>query len=330
MAKGYSLMRSILKGLLILLAGLWVPMQGTCSDFPDKPIQLIVPFPPGGITDLNARLISAKCMEYLGQPMIVLNKPGATGSIGMDFVAKAKPDGHILGMGASSTLAILKATNPRLPYDPVKDLTPICRLLVSPGAILVRRDSQLNTLEKLVDYAKKNPGKLNYGTGGVGLTQHFACELFQQESGIQMVHVPYKGAAPSVMALLGGHVDLTYVTISDGMEQIKGGTVIALAVSSAERYSELPNIPSLSEKGYPRAVNVGWIGVVGPARLPEPVLDKLAKYFQKVFASPDMNSKMRGLGNYPAYMGSKEFGEFLRSEINIYVEVAKKAGLRSE
>jgi tripartite-type tricarboxylate transporter receptor subunit TctC len=314
---------------LVLSFGLVTPPKALASDYPNKAIQFIVQYAPGGVLDLGARLIAAGSAESLGQPMVILNKPGAGGALGTDFIAKAKPDGYTLGLGPVS-LAILKAINPTLSFDPVKDLTPICRLSMGSNVMVVRSDSPLNTLDKLIDYARKNPGKLNYGSSGVGGSLHFAGELFQREAGIQMVHVPYKGGAPALMALLGGHIDLTFNNLQEAVEQIKGGKVIPLAVTLPERYPELPQIPSVAEKGYPKAVITSWTGVVGPAGLPKPVVDKISAYCQKVVSHPNILKKLKEFWVTPAYLGPEEYGRFIGSEIELYKDLAKRANIKAE
>jgi len=326
MFRKHLLTEAVLLGLIV---GLLAPVQGTAADFPKRPIELIVPYSAGGITDTLARLLTGRSAEYLGQAMVVLNKPGAGGALGIDFVAKSKPDGYTLGSGASSTLPILNALRPSLSYDPVKDFTPICQYFMVPSVTVVRADSRLNTFEKLIDYAKKNPGKLNYSSAGMGSTQHFACELLMQIAGIKMVHIPYKGSAPALMALLGGHVDLSVQDLVTPMEQIKAGKVIPLAVTAPERFSDLPDVPSVAEK-YPGAVVVSWGGIVAPAGLPEPIVDKLAKYFQKVLALPDVQKRMKELGGTPTYRDPEEFGKFIRSEVDKFSDLAKKANIKIE
>lgn len=317
-------------GLFILFVNLLGPTQGISMDFPTKPIELILPYAPGGITDIQGRLYSTKCEEYLGQPMVVLNKPGATGALGTEFVIKAKPDGYTLCFISIGTAGTLKAMNPKLSYDPVKDLTAICRASVSSNIVIVKGDSPLDTLEKLIGYGKKNPGRLNYGSAGVGSSGHFMGELFQQAAGFRMVHVPYKGSAPSLMALLGGHIDLTFSNHIEAVEQIRARAVIPLVVSSPKRIVDLPNVPSMVEKGYPNAVFEAWGGVAGPAGMPRPVVEKLSGYFQKVLALPNVQKKMQELGMTPAYLGPDEFGEYVRKNLEIYIDVAKRGNIRVE
>ncbi len=308
----------------------FMPAIGGAADFPTKPIQLIIPFSPGGTVDIMGRLVSDKSAEYLGQPMVLIHKTGAGATMGINFVAKARPDGYTLGLGANSPLAVRKAIDPNLPYDPIKDLTAIALLSIGSNVVLVKADSPLNTLEKLVDYAKKNPGKVNYGTSGVGTTLHLSGELLQLAAGIQMSHVPHKGSAPCMVALLGGHIDLAFNNYVDAVEHIKAGKVIPLVVTSTQRFNELPQVPTVVEKGYPDAVMTFFLGVVGPAGLPKPITEKLSRYFQKTLDLPDVNKKIKEFGMDKAYMGPNEFGKFLQDEVAKMQNLAKKANLKVE
>ncbi|MCX5914483.1 MAG: tripartite tricarboxylate transporter substrate binding protein [Deltaproteobacteria bacterium] len=316
--------------LILLGIALSPGTQGEAADFPIKSVQLIAPYAAGGIVDTVGRLVSSKSQEYLGQPMVVVNKPGAGATLGMDFVAKSKPDGYTLGVGSNGPLGIGPAITPNLPYDPIKSFTPVCQLVGMMYILQVRADSQLNTFEKLVDYAKKNPGKLSYGSAGVGSGQHFVGELLQREAGIQMVHVPYKGSSPNVMALLGGHIDLNITTISEAMEQIKAGKFTPLVVTGSVRDERLPQVPSLAEKKYPGAVITGWVGILGPAGLPKHIVDRLANYFQKSLALPDLQTKMKELWLDQTYKGPFEWGKLIESEGKRFMDLAKAANIKVE
>jgi tripartite-type tricarboxylate transporter receptor subunit TctC len=210
----------------------------------------------------------------------------------------------------------------------MKDLTFINRTIFSPDVILVRADSPWNKLELLVDYAKKNPGKLNYGTSGIGSSLHLGGELLQFAAGIKLNHVPYKGAMPAVMALLGGHIELMFSNTVDSLAQIRAGKLIPLAVTSPERFPELPDVPSVVEKGYPSAVILNYQGTYGPARLPRPIVDKLAGYFQRVLAVPDLQKKMKELCVTPAYLGPDEWDKFLRDDYEKMRDLAKRANIQ--
>jgi tripartite-type tricarboxylate transporter receptor subunit TctC len=321
---------SLCCSLTLFSLSLLLGTQGDAADFPTKSVQLIAPYAAGGIVDTVGRLVSSKSQESLGQPMVVVNKPGAGATLGMDFVAKSKPDGYTLGVGSNGPLGIGPAISPNLPYDPVKSFTPVCQLVAMMYILQVRADSQLNTFEKLTDYAKKNPGKLSYGSAGVGSGQHLVGELLQREAGIQMVHVPYKGSSPNVMALLGGHIDLNITTISEAMEQIKAGKLTPLVVTGSVRDERLPQVPSIAEKGYPGAVITGWVGIVGPAGLPKHIVEKLTTYFQKTLASSDFQAKMKELWLDPTFKGPAEWGKFIEREGSRFKDLAKAANIKLE
>jgi tripartite-type tricarboxylate transporter receptor subunit TctC len=305
-----------------------MPSPLVASEYPTKPIQFIIPYTPGGITDVLGRLTCSKSAEFMGQPMVVVNKPGAGGVLGADFVANSKPDGYTLSNGNIATHAINPAISSRVPYDPVKSFTPICNLIDNQNVILVRADSPLSTLEKMIDFAKKNPGKLVYGSSGVGTSNHLTAELLQQASGIQMAHVPHKGASPSLMALLGGHIEMVVSNYIDAIEQVKAGKVIALAVTSPQRFRDMPQVPSVVELGYPSVVMTPWHGVVGPAGLPKAIVDKLSGYFQKVLSTPDVKDKIYELGMTLSFKGPDDFKKWIQSEVEKYRTLAKKANIK--
>ena len=319
--------KRILWGAVIFSLGLGVSGPVPAETFPAKPIQLIIPWAPGGMTDVMGRIFAEKSAEFLGQKMVVENKPGGGAVIGTNIIAKANPDGYTIGL-TGATLTIHKAIGTSLPYDPMKDLTFINRTVFSPNTILVRADSPWKTLENLIEYGKKNPGKLNFGTSGIGSTLHLGGELLQFAAGIQMNHVPYKGAAPAVMALLGGHIDLMFSNTVDSMAQIKAGKLTPLAVTSPERSPDLPEIPSVVEKGYPNAVILNYQGTFGPAGMPRPVVDKIAGYFKKVLSLPDIQNKLKEFSAFAAYQGPEEWDKFLHDDYRRMAELAKRANIQ--
>ncbi len=319
--------KRILWRAVILSLSLGLPGPIAAQTFPAKPIQLIIPWAPGGAADVMGRLFAEKSEQFLGQKMVVENKPGGGAVIGTNIIAKAKADGYTIGY-TGATLTIHKAIGTDLPYDPMKDLTFINRTVFSPNVILVRADSPWKTLEKLIEYGKKNPGKLNYGTSGIGSTLHLGGELLQFAAQMQMNHVPYKGAAPAVMALLGGHIDLMFSNTVDSLPHIKAGKLTPLAVTSPERSRYLPEIPSVVEKGYPNAVILNYYGVFGPAGIAQPVVDKIAGFFKKVIALPDIQEKMEMFCVTPAYLGPEEWDKFLRGDYIKMAELAKRANIR--
>jgi tripartite-type tricarboxylate transporter receptor subunit TctC len=316
----------ILWGVVIFSMGLGLPGPVPAETFPSKTIQLIIPWAPGGGADAMGRLFAEKSDEFLGQKMVVENKPGGGAVIGTNIIAKAKADGYTLGL-TGGTLTIHKAIGTDMPYDPMKDLTFISRIVTTPNVILVRADSPWNTLEKLIEYGKKNPGKLNYGTSGIGSSLHLGGELLQFAAGMKMNHVPYKGAAPAVMALLGGHIDLMFSNTVDSLAQIKAGKLIPLAITTPERSPFLPEIPSVVEKGYPNAHITNFFGIFGPAGLPRPVVDKIAGYFKKVVSLPDIQEKLKKLAVTAAYQSPEEFDKFLRDDYIRMAELAKRANI---
>lgn len=319
-------------GLLILATSLvfWAVERSGAAEFPTKPIQLIVTYAPGGVTDVVGRLISERSQEFLRQPMVVLNKPGAGGTLGMDFLAKSKPDGHTIGVSATATLTIAPAINPNLPYDPAKAFTYICRQSILSLVIMVRADSQLNTLEKLIDYAKKNPDKLTYGSSGVGTALHLGGELLNRATGIKMIHVPFKGGAPALIALLGGHIDLFVSNYIDAAEQVKAGKVLPLVVLSGQRLGDIPNVPTIAEKGYREATITPWLGINGPAGVPAPIVERISEFVSKVQSIPEVQKKMTTLGVNPAHLGPKEFEKFSREQFVKIKELAKAANIKLE
>lgn len=314
-------------GLFILFIGLLGPSLLAAAEYPRKPIELVVSFPPGGSTDVTARLAVENSKEYLGQPMVVLNKPGAGGMIGQHYVAKARADGYTLVIASTGVTIILPAIEASAPYNPVKDFTHVCNLAKSTIVVLVRSDSSLDTIEKLIDYAKKNPGKLNFGAV-LGSGQHLSAELLMRESGIKMTHVPFNGPAPSTMALLGGQIDLTFSTYIDSAEHIKAGKLIPLAVTAPERYFDLPQAPTFVEKGYPGIVYLLWNGIDAPAGLPKSIVDRLNEYFQKVSVSPEFQNKLKKNGLIPAYMAADEFGKLIQNEWVKYQKLCKEANIK--
>jgi tripartite-type tricarboxylate transporter receptor subunit TctC len=321
-------MEEILWGLFVIFMGIFVPAQAGAADYPTKPIELISPFSPGGSSDIMSRIISENCKEYLGQPMVVLNKPGAGGLIGQDFVAKAKPDGYTLAAGGSGSVVILPAVKANTPYNPVKDFTHVCNLIEGINLILVREGSPLDTIEKLIDYGKKNPGKLTYGAP-LASSGHFGGELFSRDVGIRMTHVPFKGMGLSMLALLGGQIDLVFSGYIDTIEQVKAGKLIPLAVASKQRFFDLPQVPTLIEKGYPTTSGF-WVGIQGPAGIPKPVLDRLSWYFEKAMSLTEVQNKFRRMGVTPTYLPPDEFAKFVQNDFERCNKIAKEANIKLE
>jgi tripartite-type tricarboxylate transporter receptor subunit TctC len=296
--------------------------------FPTKPIRLVVPYPPGGTTDIVARPLAKGLQESLGHPVIIENKPGAGGNIGMDYVAKSTPDGHVLAVTAVSTLAIGATIYGKLPYDVLRDLAPITQVAAVPNILVVHPSLPANSVRELIAYAKANPGKLKFGSAGSGTTVHLSGELFKTLSGVDIQHIPYKGAAPAMVDLLGGRVDLMFDFLSSALSHIKASKLRALAVTSAKRSPLLPDVPTIAEAGIRGYEVHASFGVLAPGGTPQPVVAKLHDEIVKVLRSKEMKEVLlaqgaESIGDMPA-----EFAATLRMEVEKWAPIVKASGAR--
>jgi tripartite-type tricarboxylate transporter receptor subunit TctC len=302
-----------------------------------RPIRLIVPYPPGGPLDIVARALADKVKDSLGV-VIVENRPGAGGNLGADAAAKAAPDGHTIVMGAVATHAINPWLYTKIPYDPIRDFTPITLVAQVPNVLVMNADTAtrlgISTVVDLVAYAKKNPGKLNYGSGGNGSAGHLAGEMFKQQAGVFMVHIPYAGGNPAQLALLSGQVDLNFDNLATASANIKAGKLRAIAMTTARRSSAMPDVPTIAESG--KAVGLGrfdvdtWFGLFGPARLPAHVTQRLNKAFVEALAAPDIRARLATLLAEPAPMAPEAFGAFVKAELAKYEGIVKATGAKVE
>ena len=302
-----------------------------------RPIRLIVPYPPGGPLDIVARALADKVKDSLGV-VIVENRPGAGGNLGADAAAKAAPDGHTIVMGAVATHAINPWLYTRIPYDPIRDFTPITLVAQVPNVLVMNADTAkrlgIATVADLVAYAKKNPGKLNYGSGGNGSAGHLAGEMFKQQAGVFMVHIPYAGGNPAQLALLSGQVDLNFDNLATASANIRTGKLRAIAMTTARRSSAMPEIPTIAESG--KTVGLGrfdvdtWFGLFGPARLPADVTQRLNKAFVEALAAPDIRARLATLLAEPAPMAPEAFGAFVKAELAKYEGIVKATGAKVE
>jgi tripartite-type tricarboxylate transporter receptor subunit TctC len=298
--------------------------------WPSKPIHFVVPYPAGGPVDSVARLLAQKVGERLQQPIIVENKPGAGGNIGADSVAKAPPDGYTILMGAVATHAINPTLYASIPYDAAKDFAPITQVASTPNVLVVHPSLPVHSVAELVAYARKNPGKLNFGSGSSGSAGHLAGELMKSMAGIDMTHVPYKGAAPAMQDLVAGRLDLMFDNLASAQGQIRAGTVRALAVTTAKRSALAPDIPTIGESGLP-GFDIGtWFGVFAPAATPAPIVSRLHDEFAAALASSDVREKMLALGAEPVTSTPKEFAAFIESEARKYARLVKASGARAD
>ena len=296
--------------------------------YPNKPVRLIVPFPPGGAVDIYARTIQAALTEHLGQPVIIENRSGASGMIGAEAVAKSAPDGYTLLVGNVATLAMNSAVYPKMTYDPVKDFVPIMQTVMVNYVFVVNPGVPARTVAELVAYARANPGKLSYGSSGSGSAQHMAAELFKAQTQTNMTHVPYKGTGALVGDLIAGHVQVAFADQASMMPQVKAGKLRALAVGGARRSDEYPEIPTVAEAAsLPGFEAVAWQGIAGPAGLPPAIVNRLHDAFAKTHAAPGMRERLAGVGLTSVGGTPQDFGRYIRSEIGKWTKVAKDVGV---
>jgi tripartite-type tricarboxylate transporter receptor subunit TctC len=298
--------------------------------YPTKPIRLVVPYPPGGTTDIVARSIGKGMQEALGQPVIIENKPGAGGNIGMDFVAKSAPDGYTLAVTSVSTLAIGASLYSKLPYDVTRDLAPISQIAAVPNVLVVNPSVPANSVRELISYAKANPGKLRFGSAGSGTTVHLSGELFKYMTGIDMQHVPYKGAAPAMVDLLGGRVDLMFDFLSSSLTQIKGNKLKALGVTGPKRSPLLPDVPTIAEAGVPGYEVYAAFGVLAAAGTPPAIIAKLNSVIVKLVNSVEMRELLAKQGADPIGDSPEQFATSLKREVEKWATVVKASGARVE
>ena len=295
--------------------------------FPNKPIKMIVPYPPGGPTDVQARVVGQKLGELLDQPVVIDNSGGAGGMLGSKMVAQSAPDGYTLLMGASGPQALgpLMAKEP--PYDPIKDFTPLSLVSYSPLMLVLNPKVHAKSVTELIELAKQNPGKLNYGSFGNGTMAHLAGELFKTMAGVNILHVPYKGSAPAVTALLGGEIDLMFDTVITALPHVKSGKLIGLAVTKGSRSSAAPNMPTVAEAALPGFEAVSWIGLMGPAGMPKDVVDRISAEMVKTLADRAVRERLQAAGAEPVGSDAASFAAKMKSELMRWEPVVKAAGL---
>ena len=296
------------------------------ADYPEKSIRLVVPFATGGTSEIVARSVANSLSTSLGQSVYVDNKPGGAGNIAMEEVKRANPDGYTLILGHVGTLAVNPALfGKKLPYDPNKDFAAVTLVAKVPNVIAVSEKSNYKTLGDLVADAKKNPGKINYGSAGNGSAGHLAMEYFSSEAGIDLVHVPYKGSGPMLTDLIGGQIQATFNGLPSLMGQIKGNALRPLAVGSSERSKVLPNVPTIAESGYKGFETSQWYGIMVPAGTPQPIIDRLQKEIAKSLKSKEDSKKMLDDGAVLVGDTPAQFGEFIKTEQSRWARVVEKA-----
>ena len=314
--------------ILLLSIALGLPYGVAWAAYPDKPIKIIIGFPAGGPLDAHIRLLSDKLQSVLGQPVIVDYKVGAGGAVGAQFVMQSPADGYTVLLANTGTMVINPAIYTKSPYDTLKDFQPIARTAQQPLALIVNKDVPANSLKEFVAYAKANPGMLNYGSAGNGGISHLVPEMLKTETGIFMVHIPFKGSAPAFTDLIAGHVQFMAESVPQAAIYAKQGKLKALAVTSAKRNIALPNTPTVLETGVANLEVVGFYGILAPKGTPPDVTNKLSQAFKETLESPDIQKKMIDQGADPAYLNADQFTKYLAAEMPRWANAVKQAGAK--
>jgi tripartite-type tricarboxylate transporter receptor subunit TctC len=321
-------MQPIIRGLVAAVAALWLGLAAAQQNYPTKPIRFIVTFPPGGSSDLIARALVPVLSDRLRQQVLVENRPGAGGNIGMDAVAKSAPDGYTMGLGAAGALSANVSLYPKMPYDPVRDFAPVSNVAFVPFFLVANPSLPANNLQELVALASAKPGQLMLGYGGNGTAMHLSGELFKLMAKIQLVNVPYKGSGPAAVDAVGGQLPLAMVDVASAITQVKAGRLKALAVTTAKRISAAPDVPTFAEAGLPGYEATGWFGVVMPAGTPPTIIGRMNAELVAALKRQEIRERVIAAGAEPAPSTPEEFGALIRSEIVKWAEVVKASGAK--
>ena len=307
----------------------FAPAALHAQSYPSKPIRLILPFPPGGPTDIVGRLTGQKLGELVGQQVIADSRPGASGNIGLELAAKSPPDGYTIVL-SSPVISLSPHMYTKLNYSPEKDLVPIALVGAVRNVLVVHPSVPAKTVKDLVEIARKNPGKLNYGSGGIGTTTHLAPELLKTLEKLNIVHVPYKGSGLALIGLVSGQVDMEIMAVPAAMSQIQAGRVRPLAVLAPQRSAQLPNVPTSKESGYENFEISVWYGILAPAATPRDIINRLNAELNKAIATPDLKEKFASNGVDPLGGTPEQFGSYMRSESVRFGKVIREAGIKAE
>ncbi|WP_372619806.1 Bug family tripartite tricarboxylate transporter substrate binding protein [Falsiroseomonas sp.] len=324
--------RMLLAATGLLAAPPAIPSAAAQANWPTRPVRLVVPFAAGGATDISSRIVAQKLSEVLGQPMVIENRPGAGGTVGVDTVAKAAPDGYTFAFSGLSTTALAMGLYRNMPYDPVKDLVPVAPTVLVPIGIAVRKELGVSTLQEFIAHLKANPGKLSYGSAGNGSSGHISCVGFLQQTGTQAVHVPYRGSGPVFNDLLAGVIDFTADAPGLIKPHVDSGALVALVMATPERSSLLPDVPTSAEAGLPGYRAYSWFGLFAPAGTPQGIVDRLAAATETVLTDPSVAQKLSGDLGLPPMTGytPARFSVFLREEIEYWVPLVRASGARAD
>ncbi|MEN9538368.1 MAG: hypothetical protein RLZZ126_603 [Pseudomonadota bacterium] len=315
-----------------LLAGIAIasgPSHAGAQAWPDKPVRLIVPYAPGGTTDFAARLVAERLSQQTGRSFFVENKAGASGTIGTTLAAKSAPDGTTFLVN-DTTYAMLPALLAKLPWDHANDLVPVTTFVVTPVVLVVSANSPFRTAQDLIDHARRNPGKLNFGSGGNGSSTHLAAEVLKKEGKLFVTHIPYKGAGDAMVGLLGGQVDLLITAAPTAVPQVQGGKVRALAVTGDRSLPGLPGVPTFKDVGLPGYKVTNWFGLAAPRGTPKDIVDRMQSEVAKALSDARVVERLAALGAQPGGMSSTEFAAFIRAETRQWGDISKTAGVRPE
>jgi tripartite-type tricarboxylate transporter receptor subunit TctC len=323
-------MRSIARMLLVgtgLLLALPASAQRGADDYPNRPVRFVIPYPPGGNTDVFARLIGARLSERLGQQFVMDNRAGAAGTLGAALVARSTPDGYTLVMGTFGNIIAARALNPKLAYDPVTDFSPVSSIASPPGLLVVHPSVPVNSFKELIAHAKAHPGKLNYASPGSGAWNHLYFEVLKQRAGINIVHVPYKGIGPAVADLVGGHVHTAIASVPAALQHVRAGKLRALAFTGDARSKLAPDLPTVAEMGVPGYRAAGWFAVLAPAKTPAAIVSKLNAEIVRILETPEMRAALAQEGADPQPASPKEVARSIREQIETITPIVRELGL---
>jgi len=318
-----------MKKMLLVSVLLTLASAVQAQSYPNKPIRWVIPYTPGGITDNVTRMVTLKMQESLGQPIVIENKPGANSIIGADLVAKAAPDGYSIVTVIAAHAANATLYQGKLPFDPVKSFAPVSLAVVAPLILTANNNFPPKSAKELVEYAKKNPGKISFGSSGIGAAAHLTTELFKQTTGVDMVHIPYKGTAPALQGLMGGDIQILVDVPSTLMPQVRGGKIKALAMFSAQRVPGAQEVPTMAEAGGPPIESSTWLMFLAPAGTPREIVNRLSQEADKVVKSSEMKARFDQLGIFPGGGTPEQAAKFLADEITKWARVISTAGVKA-
>ena len=309
--------------------GTALAVPALAQEWPSRPVRVVIPYPPGGPTDLIGRVVAQRAQRELGQPMVIENKPGASGTIGAAEVSRAAPDGQVFLMNASIHV-IIPHLNRNMPFDALADFTPVTNMAMVPLVALVTPSLPVRSLRELADHAKANPGKLSYGSSGIGAAQHLAGEMFKQIAGVDMTHVPYRGAGPAIQDLIAGNIQVMFDSVPAGAGAVREGLLRPLATTTPQRIAAYPDLPTTAEAGFPDLVISTWYGVWAPPRLPAAMADRMQRAVATAVRDSDVRARLATLGADPVADSPVDFAAFCRSEYDKFGAIVRTANIRME